>query len=211
MRCCGRICIVQIQPRKHVSDHADIRLPPGNMRQIIRIIQIIQLRNVSICPLADLGHELQWEQIIQIIQIISLRCSITWNQSGRFRQYKILPDTCFSPGTNITTAATKYLPYYITLKVALDAVQDTSSAPRNGRFHVKKQENSNFYFGFPFHSFHGPDRLSVRSIPPKVHDLDLAGRADRYIPDLYDLYDLYDLARVARWEPYNLQDLGQVS
>ena len=76
---------------------------------------------------------------------------------------------------------------------------------------MKKQENSNFYFGFPFHSFHGPDRLSVRSIPPKVHDPDLAGRADRYIPDLYDLYDLYDLARVARWEPYNLQDLGHVS
>ena len=29
--------------------------------------------------------------------------------------------------------------------------------------------------------------------------------------DLYDLYDLYDIAHVAKWEPYNLQDLERVS
>ena len=47
-----------------------------------------------------------------------------------------------------------------------------------------------------------------------VHDLDLPGRADRYIPDLYnlyDLYDLYDLAHVSGWEPQKLHDLGHVS
>ena len=43
-----------------------------------------------------------------------------------------------------------------------------------------------------------------------VHYLDLPGRADRYIPDLYDLYDLYDLADVAGWELYSLRDLGHV-
>ena len=44
-----------------------------------------------------------------------------------------------------------------------------------------------------------------------VHDLDLPGRADRWIPDLYDLYDLYDLAHIAGWEAYNLHHLGQDS
>ena len=46
--------------------------------------------------------------------------------------------------------------------------------------------------------------------PLPVHGLDLSGRADRYVPDLYDLYDLYDLAHVG-WEPYNLHGLGHVS
>ena len=80
-----RICIVQIQPRKHVLDHADYtRLSPGNMSSII------QIRNLSTLPgrsrsssgnrsyrsyrsyrsgiylpcLADLDHELWWEPII---------------------------------------------------------------------------------------------------------------------------------------------------
>ena len=40
-----------------------------------------------------------------------------------------------------------------------------------------------------------------------VQYLDLPGRTDRSIPDLYDVYDvydvydLYDLAHVAGWEP----------
>ena len=38
-----------------------------------------------------------------------------------------------------------------------------------------------------------------------LDDLDLPGRGDRYIPDLYDL------AHVAEWEPYNLHDVGHVS
>ena len=37
-----------------------------------------------------------------------------------------------------------------------------------------------------------------------VHDLDLPGREDLSIPDLYDLYDLYDPAHVAGWEQHNL-------
>ena len=55
---------------------------------------------------------------------------------------------------------------------------------------------------------------SVWSIPTTVHDLDLPGRTDRSIPDLYDLYDLYDpydLAHVAGWEPFSLHGLGHVS
>ena len=47
----------------------------------------------------------------------------------------------------------------------------------------------------------------MSSVPTIVHDLliDLPGRADRYIPDLYDL------AHVAGREPYNLHDLAYVS
>ena len=47
-------------------------------------------------------------------------------------------------------------------------------------------------------------------IPATVHDLDLPGRAERYVPDLYDLYDLYDLAHVAGCESHNLLDLGHM-
>ena len=59
-----------------------------------------------------------------------------------------------------------------------------------------------------YEQFHPSDRSYHRS---PDHDLDLLGRADRYIPDLYDLYDLYDLAHVAGWELYNLLDLARVS
>ena len=47
------------------------------------------------------------------------------------------------------------------------------------------------------------DHLQIIST---VHDLNVSGQTDKYIPDLYDLYDL---AHVAGWGPYNLHGLQQ--
>ena len=55
-------------------------------------------------------------------------------------------------------------------------------------------------------TFYGaPSRTTQRTDHRfSLDGLDLPGRADRYIPDLYDL------AHVSPWEPYNLHDLGKV-
>ena len=50
-----RICIVQVQPRKHVPDHAGYAAPT----QQHELQYIIQIRDPS--ALKDLDHELYWE------------------------------------------------------------------------------------------------------------------------------------------------------
>ena len=50
-----RICVVQIQPRKHALGMQIMRIPPDNVSWIIQIIQIIQIKNIS--ALKDLDHE----------------------------------------------------------------------------------------------------------------------------------------------------------